>query len=236
MQIPAVNTSRSYALNNTLLHSRNQRPFQPPCESHQSVGQDASCANQSVANDNTQPQHAARELSEDEQRQLAQLKVTDREVHAHEAAHIAAAGGLVRGGASFSYQAGPDGRMYAVGGEVSIDTSAVAGNPQATIQKAQTIRAAALAPAQPSSADHAAAAAAGQLEAAARLELAAKQAEQQRNPSEHKAVQNAETAAAAANESDAAEPKPGFGIIHYQQTSNPGTPSDLIGKRLDTTA
>ena len=67
---------------------------------------------------------------------------------------------------------GPDGKNYAVGGEVSIDVSRVNGDPQATLAKARTIRAAALAPAQPSSQDFAVAAKAGQLEAEARAELA----------------------------------------------------------------
>lgn len=117
-------------------------------------------------------------LGAEEIKQVAELKARDREVRAHEAAHMAAAGGLARGGASFSYQQGPDGRHYAVGGEVSIDTAAVAGDPQATIIKAQTIRAAALAPAQPSSQDRAVAAAAAQMEAAARAELMAANREQ----------------------------------------------------------
>ena len=45
---------------------------------------------------------------------------------------------------------GPDGQRYAIGGEVPIDLSAVPGNPQATLQKALTIRRAALAPTDPS--------------------------------------------------------------------------------------
>lgn len=65
----------------------------------------------------------------------------DREVRAHEQAHMAAAGAYSRGG--------PDNRQYAVGGEVQIDTSAVSGDPEATIRKAQTVRRAANAPATP---------------------------------------------------------------------------------------
>jgi hypothetical protein len=86
---------------------------------------------------------------------IVELQNRDREVRNHEQAHIAASGGLSRGGASFSYQRGSDGKLYAVGGEVSIDTSPVPDNPQATIQKAQQIRAAALAPADPSAQDRA---------------------------------------------------------------------------------
>ncbi len=103
--------------------------------------------------------------------ELAELKARDREVRAHEAAHSAAAGSLTTGGPQFTFQRGPDGRLYAVGGEVSIDTSPVAGDPQATIQKAQRIRAAALAPANPSAQDRSVATQATRLEAQARREL-----------------------------------------------------------------
>ncbi len=112
------------------------------------------------------------ELSPDEKREVEQLQARDREVRAHEAAHKNAAGHLARGGASFETEKGPDGKNYAVSGEVSIDVSKVDGDPQATLAKARTIRAAALAPAQPSSQDFAVAAKAGQLEAEARAELA----------------------------------------------------------------
>jgi hypothetical protein len=232
MQIPAANTSLRYPLNNT----QNQTRLNPPCEPNKTTGQNTQCSDGIKPTSSRQTQNAVRELSEDEQRQLEQLKVTDREVRAHEAAHIAASGGLVRGGASFSYQAGPDGRMYAVGGEVSIDTSAVDGNPQATIQKAQTIRAAALAPAQPSSADHAAAAAASQLETSARLELAAKKAEEQQSHSEDSSAQKTENATDKPEASGALEAKSNHGTEHYQDTSKSSAPSDLIGQRLNATA
>ena len=52
---------------------------------------------------------------------------------------MAAAGAHSRGGPSYEYQRGPDNRQYAVGGEVQIDTSAVSGDPEATIRKAQTV-------------------------------------------------------------------------------------------------
>ncbi len=112
------------------------------------------------------------DLSDEELAQLADLRDRDREVRAHEQAHLAAAGPHARGGASFEYQVGPDGQRYAVGGEVSIDTSSVPDDPAATIQKAQQIRAAALAPASPSAQDQRVAAAATQMEAQARAELA----------------------------------------------------------------
>ncbi len=111
-------------------------------------------------------------LDDQEQKQVADLKRRDREVRAHESAHMAAGSGLVRGGASFEYERGPDGKNYAVGGEVSIDSSAVAGDPEATLAKAQKIRAAALAPADPSGQDRRVAAQATQMAAEARMEMA----------------------------------------------------------------
>lgn len=108
----------------------------------------------------------------DEDQQLKQLQQTDRAVRAHEQAHIAAGGGLVRGSASFTYKTGPDGKQYVVGGEVSIDTSP-GRTPEESIKKARTIRAAALAPADPSPQDRAIAAQATRIEAEARQQIAA---------------------------------------------------------------
>lgn len=104
-------------------------------------------------------------------RAVTRMQQRDREVRAHEMAHMAAGAGLVRGGASYSFERGPDGRLYAVGGEVSIDTSP-GRTPEETIERAARIRAAALAPADPSAQDHRVAAAASQMEMTARVELA----------------------------------------------------------------
>ncbi len=111
-------------------------------------------------------------VTEDEQalEQIRELEQRDREVRSHEQAHISAGGSAVSGGARYEYTVGPDGKQYAVGGEVSIDTSPVPGNPEATIEKAQTVRRAALAPATPSSQDQKVAAQAAQMEAEARME------------------------------------------------------------------
>lgn len=114
-------------------------------------------------------------LTRTEAAQLEALKARDQEVRAHEQAHLSAAGGIAVSGASYSYQRGPDGNAYAIGGEVSIDTSAVAGDPAATLDKAEQIRRAAMAPAEPSSQDRKVAAQATQMAAQARVELAAQQ-------------------------------------------------------------
>ncbi|WP_020587692.1 putative metalloprotease CJM1_0395 family protein [Desulfobacter curvatus] len=92
-------------------------------------------------------------LTPDEKLLVEKLKKADSEVRAHEMAHIAAGSEYITSGATFSYQKGPDGKNYAVGGEVSIDTSPEPGDPEATLQKMRRVRAAALAPAQPSSQD-----------------------------------------------------------------------------------
>jgi hypothetical protein len=117
------------------------------------------------------------QLSDKAQALIRSLQARDQQVRAHEQAHLAASGGLATSGASYTYQKGPDGVNYAVGGEVSIDVSA--GNtPEDTIARSITIRAAALAPADPSGQDRAVAAAASQLEQQARGELLAKASEE----------------------------------------------------------
>lgn len=115
-------------------------------------------------------------LTVEEQRQVDALKQTDRQVKSHEQAHMSAGAGLVRGG-SFEYQVGPDNKRYAVGGEVSIDTSP-GRTPTETIAKARQIRAAALAPADPSTQDRRVAAAASQMELQAQQELAQQASEE----------------------------------------------------------
>jgi len=162
-------------------------PPQPPAETAETNPADATSNTETEASESREEHdhrvrgekpsegneaaEAADNLTEEEQQQVAELKARDQEVRAHEQAHIAAAGAYATGGPSFSYQKGPDGQRYAVGGEVGIDTSPVSGDPEATIQKAQQIRAAALAPASPSSQDQQVAAAATQMESQARAEL-----------------------------------------------------------------
>jgi hypothetical protein len=110
------------------------------------------------------------DLDPRERAQLDKLRARDVEVRQHEQAHVAAAGPLHRGGPNYQYQTGPDGNKYAVGGDVQIDTSP-GRTPEETVAKAQQIRRAALAPAEPSSTDLAVAAKASQMEAQARAEL-----------------------------------------------------------------
>lgn len=116
------------------------------------------------------------ELTREEQALLRKLKARDAEVRAHEAAHQAAAGALATGGTAYQYQRGPDGKNYAVGGHVSINTSK-GRTPEDTLQRAQQIRAAALAPAAPSSQDLKVAAAASKMAMEAQRELQKERAE-----------------------------------------------------------
>ncbi|WP_051327047.1 putative metalloprotease CJM1_0395 family protein [Desulfatibacillum aliphaticivorans] len=111
------------------------------------------------------------ELSEGEKEMVRELQARDKEVRAHEAAHMAAGGGVVKSGATFSYQQGPDGKRYAVGGEVQVDTSRES-EPEATLQKMQQVKRAALAPASPSGQDRSVAARAARIMMEARAEVA----------------------------------------------------------------
>ncbi len=113
-------------------------------------------------------------LTPEQQRQVNNLQQIDRKVHAHEQAHLAVGTDLVRGGASYTYDTGPDKKRYAVGGEVSIDAS-LGRTPEETVHKAQHIRAAALAPADPSPQDNSVAAQASRMESKALQEITAKQ-------------------------------------------------------------
>ncbi len=133
-----------------------------------------------------------------EQQQISELAARDREVRNHERAH-AAVGGQYAGAPRYQFERGPDGINYAVGGEVSISTGGVSGDPQATIEKAQIIRRAALAPSEPSSQDRKVAAEATQMEAEARVELANLQreerlAEQERSEQREEAEPDVERA------------------------------------------
>ncbi|MEJ2610467.1 MAG: putative metalloprotease CJM1_0395 family protein [Candidatus Thiodiazotropha sp.] len=112
-------------------------------------------------------------LTPEEQSQVRELQQRDRAVRAHEAAHRAAAGGMASGG-NYTYQTGPDGRSYAVGGEVSIRGSS-SGTPEEMLRQAETIRQAALAPADPSPQDRRVASQAAAMASQARREINAEQ-------------------------------------------------------------
>ena len=152
--------------------------------SRQAAGARVSGTKESAPTETSEPTQPAKpkqpgkpELSQEEEAAVRKLKARDTQVRAHEAAHLAAAGGLAVSGASFSFQRGPDGVNYAIGGEVSIDVSP-GRTPQETLGRARTIQAAALAPADPSGQDLAVAAQARQMEQEARAELARQQTDE----------------------------------------------------------
>ncbi|MEA1988416.1 MAG: putative metalloprotease CJM1_0395 family protein [Pseudomonadota bacterium] len=131
---------------------------------------------------------------------ITQLKARDTEVRAHEMAHLSTAGGYARGGMSFTYQTGPDGKRYAIGGEVSIDTSVIAGDPEATLQKALVIQRAALAPAEPSVQDQKVAQSAMKMMAQARIEISMQALEEQNALSEESDNDSSDEKALSGNE------------------------------------
>lgn len=104
---------------------------------------------------------------------IAQLQARDQEVRVHEQAHVAAGGQYVTSGPSYSYQTGPDGKRYAVGGNVGIDVSPIADDPEATLAKARQVIQAAMAPAEPSSQDYAVAQSAQSMMLQAQQEISA---------------------------------------------------------------
>ncbi len=125
-----------------------------------------------------------KDLGEEDKREVEKLRKRDQEVKAHERAHMAAGAGVVMGGANYKYEHGPDGKMYAVGGEVKIDASKE-NDPEATIRKMQQVKKAALAPAQPSAKDRSVAAQAAQIEAEARIESQEQKAREAQEKTPH---------------------------------------------------
>lgn len=138
-------------------------------------------------------------IEQQELEHTRELSKRDREVRAHEQAH-AAIGGQYTSAPSYTYERGPDGRLYAVEGEVKIDTSAIPNDPEATLEKAEIIQRAALGVAEPSAADRAAAADARAMAAEARAEILQREEEIK-----------AEEAQAASSESDEEDDSPTAG-------------------------
>lgn len=109
------------------------------------------------------------ELTPEEEQKVRELKKRDQEVRQHEQAHARAAGPY-GGQPQYQYVRGPDGKQYAVSGEVKIDTSEES-SPEATIAKMEIVIRAALAPADPSAQDRQVASEAKQKKAEAQAEL-----------------------------------------------------------------
>ena len=124
--------------------------------------------------DQSQNQSSEERQAQQEERQeqavISELAAIDRKVRAHEQAH-SAVGGSQAGAPSYTYTTGPNGKRYAVGGEVPIRLSVVPGDPQQTLRNAEQVARAALAPADPSPTDRRVAAAANAVAAKARYEI-----------------------------------------------------------------
>lgn len=119
---------------------------------------------------NTEARRPDQAINSEEQRVVQELQQRDREVRAHEQAHRRA-GGAHAGPPQYEFVRGPDGQRYAVSGSVSIDSSPVRGDPEATLEKMETVQQASMAPAEPSGRDLAVAARASTLIQQARTEL-----------------------------------------------------------------
>ncbi|MEM6663098.1 MAG: putative metalloprotease CJM1_0395 family protein [Pseudomonadota bacterium] len=116
-------------------------------------------------------------LSDEQEQMIKDLAARDREVRRHEEAH-ARVGGQYAGQPSYTYQTGPDGKRYAIGGEVPIDVAPVPDDPEATIEKMRVVKAAALAPAEPSGQDRRVAALADSQRLEAQADLNRRDAEE----------------------------------------------------------
>lgn len=157
-------------------------------------GLEASQANASTTGTNSTTSNdgglrSNKKLTTDQQREVDELKKRDSEVRAHEQAHKAV-GATLAGSIQLSYQTGPDGKSYAVGGSVPIDLSTIPGDLEATISKMQRVQSAALAPASPSGPDQQIAAQAAASAAQARMTLA-KERFSSMQPSDSSKVDNA---------------------------------------------
>lgn len=137
--------------NNTISEHKGDQQGQQN-ENKDSSQQSATNKTQNDDKTNDSPESEPQNKEVQQERVINELERRDKEVRSHELAH-AAVGGSFTGAPNYSFQTGPDGQRYAVGGEVSVDLSIVAGNPTATIAKMQKVHAAALAPANPSAQD-----------------------------------------------------------------------------------
>lgn len=146
-----------------------QGAFQNVFGQEKDNGQDESAGKQD-AKDRQQEQQEKQDAAE-----IEQLKARDQEVRVHEQAH-ASTGGQYAGAPRYEYTTGPDNKRYVTDGEVSIDVSEEK-TPEETLKKMEQVRAAALAPAEPSSQDLKVAAEASQKATEARSEIAKGQAD-----------------------------------------------------------
>jgi hypothetical protein len=144
---------------------------------------------QEIPEDKKTENFGEKELTREEEKEVKELEKEDKEVKAHEMAHVAAGGGVIRGGPTYDYRVGPDGKRYAVGGHVNIDTGSER-EPEATIRKMQQVKRAALAPADPSGTDRVVAAKASRTETKARGELRKEKIEEAKERQDKSTTEN----------------------------------------------
>lgn len=89
--------------------------------------------------------------SQDFERVLAKFRKADADIKSHEQVHASI--GPTTSPISYNYQQGPDGKMYAVGGHVKLDTS-IPDDPKAAAFKLDQIKRAASGPMDSSGADN----------------------------------------------------------------------------------
>ena len=170
------------------LIAQTEGEFLPPATLHENNSPDNKKEEKSSSkNKAEQKESSSKELKTDDsgdEATVQELKARDTEVRAHELKHLASAGQYASGGIVYDYQAGPDGRLYAVGGHVSVNTGSVSGDPEASLQKARVLRATAMSVSEPSSADSAVAQKAAQMESDAMAEIAAENSKASESASE----------------------------------------------------
>lgn len=138
---------------------------------------------------------SSRQLNQAQQRQVDELRESDRKVRQHAEAHVAAGSGVIRSGPQYSYTYGPDGRQYATSGDVAFDTSREQ-KPEANIDKGQRLQTAALAPSQPTPEDYQVAAIGKDMVTSGQQDLASRQAEETRQQQANAAANKEQETAA----------------------------------------
>jgi hypothetical protein len=113
---------------------------------------------------------SGKQLTPQQKVEVAKLTARDRDVRAHEQAHMASAGALANG-IEYDYELGPDGKMYAVGGKVKISIPPGLSAEQ-KLAASRELHTAAQAPTDPSGQDMVVASQASRMEVEALQEIA----------------------------------------------------------------
>lgn len=202
---------------------------QPPSDKASAPGRDET--DKAPERDSQKPE-ASPQQQRLEQLEVAKLVSRDQEVRAHEQAH-AAVGGRYAGAPTYTFANGPDGKRYAVGGEVSIDSGPVPNDPEATLRKMEIVLRAALAPAEPSAQDLRIAAQAQAQMTLARAELvelrraeAAEASEKRAARTEKEAEPEEEPEKSSESARQAAPASPNLDL--YRQLNEPAAAAPLV--------